>query len=179
MRRPLLIIIGLFLMLILAVGFTFPKYKNLTLLQLKVEEKEGELQLEKEYFSKLAETSEKLKKYEESFSKINSALSPDPRLPALFNFLQAAASQNGLVLKKIAPFPTNSLKKELLEEGWSPETRETSVNLTVSGAYPSFKNFLSTLEKTSRMIEIENISFLSPEEGGPVDFNFRVKVYSY
>jgi len=179
MPRPLLIIIGLFLMLILAVGFTFPKYKNLTLLQLKVEEKEGELQLEKEYFSKLAETSEKLKKYEESLSKINSALSPDLRLPALFNFLQAAASQNGLVLKKIAPSPTNPLKEELLKEGWSPETRETGVNLTVSGSYPSFKNFISTLEKTSRMIEIENISFLSLEEGGPIDFNLRIKVYSY
>lgn len=179
MPRPLLIIIGLFLMLILAVGFTFPKYKNLILLQLKVKEKESELQLEKEYFSQLAETSEKLKKYEESLSKINSALSPDPRLPALFNFLQAAASQNGLVLKKIAPSPTNPLKEELLKEGWSPETRETGVNLTVAGAYSSFKNFLSTLEKTSRMIEIENISFSSPEEGGPVDFNLRVKVYSY
>jgi Tfp pilus assembly protein PilO len=179
MPRPLLIIIGLFLMLILAVGFTFPKYKNLTLLQLKVKEKESELQLEKEYFSQLAETSEKLKKHEESLSKINSALSPDPRLPALFNFLQAAASQNGLVLKKIAPSPTNPLEEELLKEGWSPETRETGANLTVSGSYPSFKNFLFTLEKTSRMIETENISFLSPEEEGPIDFSLRIKVYSY
>lgn len=179
MPRPLAIIIGLILLLALGIAVIFPKYQNLNLLQLKVKEKEAELQSEKEYFSNLSEISEKLKKYEESLSKINSALAAEPRLPALFNFLQTAASQNGLVLKKIAPTLPSPLKEELVEEGWSLEIRETGINLAVAGSYSSFKNFLSTLEKTARMIELESISFSTVEEVGPINFNLRIKVYSY
>lgn len=179
MPRPFAIIIGLILLVALGIAVVFPKYQNLNLLQLKVKEKETELQSEKEYFSNLSEISEKLKKYEESLSKINSALAAEPDLPSLFNFLQTAASQNGLVLKKIAPTLPSPLKEELIEEGWSPKIQETGINLTVAGSYSSFKNFLSTLEKTARMIELESISFSASEEAGPIDFNLRIKVYSY
>jgi len=179
MPRPLAIIIGLILLVALGIAVVFPKYQNLNLIQLKIKEKEAELQSEKEYFSNLSEISEKLKEYEESLSKINSALAAEPRLPALFNFLQIAASQNGLVLKKIAPTLPGPLKEELVEEGLSPEIREVGINLAVAGSYSSFKNFLSTLEKTARMIELESISFSTLEEAGPIDFNLRIKVYSY
>jgi len=179
MFRPLAIIIGLILLLFFGIAVVFPKYQNLNLLQLKVKEKEAVLQSEKEYFSSLDEISEKLKKYEESLSKINSALATEPRLPALFDFLQTAASQNGLVLKKIDPALSGSLKGELAKEGWNPKIREIRINLQVSGSYPSFKNFLSTIERTSRMIELESISFSALEEVGPIDFNLRIKVYSY
>jgi Tfp pilus assembly protein PilO len=179
MPRPLAIIIGLILLTALGIAAVFPKYQNLKLLQSEVKEKEAELQSEKEYFSSLDEISEKIKKYEESLSKINSALAAEPGLPDLFNFLQTAASQNGLVLKKIAPTSPKPLKGELSKEGWSPGIRETVINLAVAGSYSSFKNFLSTLEKTARMIEVESISFSTLEEVGPTDFNLRIKVYSY
>jgi Tfp pilus assembly protein PilO len=179
MSRPLAIIIGLILLLVLGIAVVFPKYQNLNLLQLKVKEKEAALQSEKEYFSNLSEISEKLKKYEESLSKINSALPTEPKFPTLFDFLQTAASQNGLVLKKITPALPGSLKGELAKEGWNPEIRKTGISLQVSGFYPSFKNFLSTLEKTARMIELESVSFFTLEEVGPIDFNLRIKVYSY
>jgi len=184
MPRPFAIIIGLILLVVLGIAAVFPKYQNLNLLQLKVKEKEAEFQSEKEHFSNLDALSEKLKKYEKSLSNINSALAAEPGLPALFNFLQIAASQNGLVLKKIAPTLPSPLKEELVKKGWSLEIRETGINLTVAGFYSSFKNFLSTLEKTARMIEIESISFSTPHQEtgggpGPIDFNLRIKVYSY
>jgi Tfp pilus assembly protein PilO len=179
MPRPLAIIIGLILLAALGIAVVFPKYQNLSLLQSKVEEKEAILQSEKEYFSSIGDVSEKLKGYEEGLSKINSALATEPGLPDLLNFLQTAASENGLVLKKIAPTLPSSLKEELVRQGWSPEIKETGVNLTVAGYYPSFKSFLSALEKTARMIELESISFSASEEAGPIDFNLRIKVYSY
>jgi len=179
MPRPLAIIIGLILLVALGIAVVFSKYQNLNLLQLKVKEKEAEFQSGKEYFSNLDDISEKLKEYEENLSKINSALAAEPGLPALFNFLQTAASQNGLVLRKIAPTLPSPLKEELVKEGWSPEIRETGINLIVTGSYSSFKNFLSILEKTARMVEVESISFSVLEEAGPIDFNLRIKVYSY
>jgi Tfp pilus assembly protein PilO len=179
MSRPLAIIIGLILLVALGIAVVFPEYQNLNLLQLKIKEKEAEFQSGKEYFSNLDDISEKLKEYEENLSKINSALAAEPGLPALFNFLQTAASQNGLVLRKIAPTLPSPLKEELVKEGWSPEIRETGINLIVTGSYPSFKNFLSVLEKTARMVEVESISLSILEEEGPIDFNLRIKVYSY
>jgi Tfp pilus assembly protein PilO len=177
--RPLVILLGLFLALLLAIGFTVPKYQNLKIAQSKVKEKGTELQAERKYFSEIAEAKEKLKKFEEELSKINSAIPAEPSLPSLGNFLQIAASQNGLVLKKIMPSLTSSLKEEFIKKGFSSQIKETGVNLTVSGDYPSFKNFLSNLEKTSRMIEIESISFSGSEKEAPIDFNLRIKVYSY
>jgi len=177
--RPLAIIIGLCLTLLLVAGFSLPKYQNLKLLQLKVKEKEVELQTERKYFSEIDEAKEKLKKFEQELSKINSALPPDPYLPSLGNFLQIAASQNGLVLKKITSSSTNPLKEEFIKKGFSSEIKETGVNLTVAGDYPAFKNFLYNLEKTARLIEIESISFSGSEKEAPIDFNLKIKVYSY
>jgi len=177
--RPLAIIIGILLALLLVIGFTFPKYQNLKLLGAKVKEKGAELQIEKKYFSEIDEAKEKLKKFEQELSKIDSAIPADPYLPSLCNFLQIAASQNGLVLKKIMPSLTSSLKEEFVKEGFSSEIKETGMNLTVAGDYPAFKNFLSNLEKTARMIEIESISFSGSEKTATIDFNLRIKVYSY
>ena len=174
--RPLAIIIGLVISLILVVGFAFPKYQDLKLLKSKIKAKEVELQIEKNYFSEIGKAKEKLKKFEEEISKINSALPPDPYLPSLCNFLQLAASQNGLVLKKIMPSLTGLLGEE---KGFSSQIKETGMNLTVAGDYSAFKSFISNLEKTARMIELESISFSSSEKEAPIDFNLKIKVYSY
>ena len=177
--RPLAIIVGLCLAILLAAGFSVPKYRSLKLLQSNVKEKETELQTERKYFLEVDEAKEKLKEFEEELSKINSAIPLDPGLSSLGNFLQLAASQNGLVFKKILPSPSGSLKEEFIKKGFSPEIKETGVNLTVSGEYSAFKNFLSSLEKTARMTEIESITFSGSEKGAPIDFNLKIKVYSY
>jgi len=179
MPRPIAIIICLFLALIIGFGLLIPKYQNLNLLKLRIQLKEAELQNEEEYFSKIHIISEDLKKYEEGLAKISSAFPDDSQLPSLFNFIQKTAAQSGLVLKKVVPAKSKSIKEELVKEGWDSEILETGVNLTVAGSYASFKNFVSTLEKTARIIEIESISFTTPQKEGPIDFNLRIKVYSY
>jgi len=172
MNRQIIIVISLFLVLILGVGLVSPKYQDLKQLSKKIGEKQAELQSKKEYFSNLKETSEELKNYEVQLSKIDSALPPDPGLPALFDFIQKASSQSGLVLKEISP---SSTKLSQNFEG----LQETESSLSVSGSYSSFKNFLLVLEKTARLIEIESISFSSSEKETPINFNLRIKVYSY
>lgn len=169
---PLVITICLFLTIILGVGFLWPKLQDLREVQKNIKEKEGQLQSNREYFSNLSGIKTNLEGYKEALSKINSALPNDPSLPSLFNFLQKASSQSGLVLKGISPFAISSPEN-------FPSLKEIQFGLQVTGSYPSFKNFLSTLEESARMIEVENISFLSPEEGRPFTFSLRIKVYSY
>ena len=175
MSRAIIIITCLGLLLILGIGAVFSKYQEMSLLKSDIKNKKVELQYEKEYFSKLSALSKKLEKYNENLAKINSALPINPDLPDLLNFLQKSCSQSGLVLKKIGP-PSTSLTKE---KDWNTEIQETAFNIVVAGSYSAFKNFLSVLEKSSRIIVFESISFSSPQEEISWTFNLRLKTYSY
>jgi len=169
MTRLNTIIICLLITLVLGVVLVYPKCQELSLLQKNIKVKKLDLESKEEYLSHLNDLSEKLKKNEAQLSKIDSALPSEPSLAALFDFLQKASSQNGLVLQEISaitPPPPEGL-------------RETRVTLVMTGSYLSLKSFLSTLEKSARMIEPESISFSYPEEIGPFSFNLRIKVYSY
>lgn len=136
------------------------------------EEKRAEIRGREEYLQDLKKAAEELKNYQIQLAKIDFALPSNPGLEILFDFLQKASSQSGLVLKDIKP-STTRLSSDL--EG----IKESELSFVVSGVYSSFKNFLSVLEKSSRLIEAESISFSSSEKEGPQDFSLKIKVYSY
>ena len=168
---PLIIAISLFLSLALGIGLVLPKYQELRALEEKIRDKKMEIASQEEYFSDLQKISEQLKEYQVPLAKIGQALPQNPSLPQLLDFFQKTGSQSGLVLKGISPAFTVPV------EGISG-VRQTSLSLALEGSYPSFKDFLSILENSARLIELENISFSSPKEG-PFTFNIRIKVYSY
>jgi len=170
---PIAVALLLFLSLVLGLGLILPHYQDLKENSKKVEIAASELKIYKDYYQDLAQVSEKLEKYEAQLAKINSSFPSNPSLPSLLNFLEKTSSQTGLMLKGISPAaPAPSTKIEGL--------RETSLGLIVSGSYYSFKNFLSILEKSARFIQIESISFSAEEKPEtPINFNLRIKVYSY
>ncbi len=165
-------VVCFFLVLLFGAGFFWPKYQALSGLQKGIEERTVQLQHKEKYFSGLKDIQAELKKYETELSKIDSALPSNPSLPSLFSFIQKTSSQSGLVLKGISPFAISAA------EG-APKIKTIQFSLQVSGSYQSFKNFLSILEKSARIIEVENISFSSPEEGDLFTFNLNIKVHSY
>jgi Tfp pilus assembly protein PilO len=78
-----------------------------------------------------------------------------------------------LVLKNES-FNFSSVSKESLAK------KEYRFSLELSGSYPAFKNFLAILEKSAKIIEVENISFSSPaKDDSAFSFNVAVKFYSY
>ncbi len=165
-------VVSCFIVVIMVALILWPRFDELKTTQKDVEEKKAEFQMEDEYASELNKIKGELEQYESSVSKTSSALPADPSLPSLFNFLQQSSSQSGLVLKTINPFSISDSKN-------LPNLRETTFSLGVAGSYSAFKNFLSTLEKSARMIEIESISFSSPTEEELFDFNLQIKVYSH
>jgi Tfp pilus assembly protein PilO len=178
MNRQITIVVFLSLALILGIVLVWPKYQELRLLEQRNEEKRNEIQGREKYLQDLKKADEELKSYQNQLAKIDSALPPNPGLEVLLNFLQKASSQSGLVFKDIQPSASRAVSgtKELPElEG----LKETEISFAVAGNYPSFKNFLSVLEMTARLIEVESISFSSTEEEGPQNFNLLIKVYSY
>lgn len=182
------IIVAIFVCaLILATVFLWPKNLEFQNLRKAVGAKESELQQTIDYFQKLRLAQDELKNYESEFSKIDSALPDSAFLPSLLSFVQRAGSQSGIILKEISPFAISP-------SDFNPKIQESQISLSLGGSYSSFKNFLSALEKSARIIEVENISFSSPETSAtsskPIpakksgeeklfDFDLKIKAYNY
>jgi len=173
MNKLYITALSLVLAVILMVVLLWPKYQDLQELTAFLEQKETELQLKKDYFSQLRETSRKLEEYGENLSKINSALPEDPSLPSLFDYIQQTASQTGLLLEKIELRGIKPAKK-------NSKIREIHLNFILSGLYPDFKNFLSALEKSARLIQVQKIMFSTPQDlEEPFSFKVGIKTYAY
>lgn len=166
--------ISLVLAVILGIVLLWPKYQDIQELNSAIKEKEVELQSKEDYFSQLRGISQRLTEYEEGLSKVSSAFPQDPSLPSLFNFFKETASQTGLLLEDIK---MRGIKER---EGGPKRIKEIHSTFTLSGLYPDFKNFLSALEKSARLIEVEKISFSSPKElREPFSFQVNIKTHSY
>lgn len=174
MNRPIYILVSLLIALISGIFFLSPKNEALDFLKKQIQEKRTELQSKEEYLNALGKISGDLKNYETQLLKIDSALPDSPEMPALFDFLQKSASQSGLVLKGLDA-DLNPLEKI------GGVFRQTRLNLFLVGSYSSLKIFLSALEKSARLIEVESISFTSSTEAGEslINAKMRIKVYSY
>jgi len=176
MSRPITIFACLLLTAILTITLILPKKEILDSVQKKVAEKMAEIQGKEEYLLNLSRLSAELKNYPSSLSKIDLALPAEPNLPGLFDFLQKVTSQSGLILVSLRP--SAAFPAVVLEER-APEFQETRFNLEVSGSYPAFKDFLSLLEKSARLIEVEAVSFSSGLGEGLIKFELTIKVRSY
>jgi len=168
----IIIVVSVFLFIILILGAIFlfwPKYQELSSLKIELEKKKVELKQKEEYFASLNALREKLVDYEEELVKVDSALPSNPSTPVLFYNIQQIARENGLILKSIS----------LKEAPASSETggvQDMSLSLGVSGSYIAFKNLLSAIYRSARLMEVESISFSSSEGGKKDLFEFSVSL---
>jgi len=161
--------------LVLAVVLAWPQYQKLQALNTDVENKKAELSSQEAYFSQVKEVSTRLQEYSDALSKISDATPKDPSLASLAGFLQTNAAQTGLILKKIV------LGGTIAPAGNKSSLVETQLVIQVSGSYEAFKGFLSLIEGSARLIEVQNISVeIPPEksEGSPT-FTLSLKTVSY
>jgi len=171
-KRYLVAGINLFLCLIIAIGFVVPQAQTLKASKQDLVQKQADLQDRKDYFEKIKSLSQELDKRSGAMEKINSSLPLDDySLPSVMDFLQKAASQSQVVIQKMEPG-----QSQLVLE--SPQVKKKTINLTVSGSYPSFKNFVSLVEKNARLIEAESLSFSFPTKEQPFVFDLDVSVHA-
>lgn len=172
MSRLNLTVIFFLVVAVMAATLLWPKFQDLQISRENLEERRADFQNKEEYLVKLTGIRNSLKEYQPEFSKISFALPDNPSLPSLFSYLQKTSSESGLVLERISPFSVSSSQD-------FPGLQETAFSIEVSGVYSSFKNFLSLLEKSARLIEIENISFSSGGDNESFAFDLKIKVHSY
>jgi Tfp pilus assembly protein PilO len=169
MKNYLIYVIStIFLSLLVVFVLVIPNYQELNEINEKVFAQQVALQSQKDYFEELQNTADRLEGTESTFEKIDSALPEGHNLANLMNYFQKSASKSGVTMKNISPALVASTK--------SKEIKASKVNLVLNGDYPSFKKFLSIIEKSSRLIEVESINFTTPEEE-IFTFNISTKVY--
>jgi len=168
---PIAIAIFFLASLILGLAVFLPRYQDLSTVSTSIKKEREKINIEKEYYSSIASTSEELKNYQTELSKVGASLPDDSSLPSLLNFLERAVSQAGLIIKSISP--SSSSRSSDLEN-----VKEEKVSLSVSGEYSAFKNLIFILERSSRLIEVESISF-SHLKITDRDYSITIKAYSY
>jgi len=171
--RPIAIAVIVFLALLAGFYLTLPKYRQFRDLQTELSKKEAEYQSKAAYFSQVNYTLREIKKDPETLTKIDTALPEKFSLASLIYFLQKKTAENGLILKKATLTRASAA-------GTGSALKEASFSLELLGSYASLKNFLSALEKSSRLIEVGDISFSSREKFQQTySFNMIIKVNSY
>lgn len=158
--------------LVVGVMVIYPNYKKLMAVKSQIEQSELEIRQEEEYFKKLAEIKEELDQDKENILKIGASLPNNPGMPAFLNFLQKTADRAGVTVSNISPFTVGAASI-------NSSFNEVKMSLTVMGSYQSFKEFLSFLEKSSRMVEVETVSFSADPKDSASSFNLSIKIYSY
>ncbi len=162
--------IGNFLIgFVLLLTFSLSKYQDFQIYRSELLQKKAELESRQEYFKNLDYLQAELKKYEPELVKVNSSLPPIPSAPALLDFFQKTASQNGLVFKRIE-FNQTSLVSE------RPYILKKEIAIIVDSPYFAFRKFILDIEKSSRLIQIESLSFSLPEKGDIFTFNLIASI---
>ncbi len=156
----------------LAMGLFLPKFQKYQSESLNVEMKETELEYQKNYASRLKEIDSQMESYEEPFSKIDSSLSDYFSIPAFFSNIQRMAAQSGLVIKSLSESSVE-VKKE------SEDLKKRMFSISASGGYKEFKNFVSSIEKSAKIMEIESFGFSGLDEEESSDFNITISTHTY
>ena len=172
MNKLLIIAICLVASLVVGTFVIWPNYKSLVSAQEQARYVQADLENRKAYYQEIAKISEEFNKYPDEISKINSALPSEVAMPTVFDFFQKRASEAGVILSQES-IGSIAAKKD------DPSIKQYDFSLGLAGSYENFKNFLSILEKSARIIEVENISFSSPAKNDPYSFNLMVRFYSY
>ena len=172
MKKPIFTIIIFLIVITISIGLILPSFQKSRDLSVAGQQKEKELKDFEDYLSHLQKISLQLKEFAPQLSKIDQALSQDFYLPNLLEFCQKESARSGLNLDQITISQSSPPKEE-------ERFKERATNLKISGPYPNFKNFLISLEKSARIIEVGNISFSTKSLKETPIFDLIIKVYSY
>ena len=156
--RPIAAALILFIILLLVFFLVVPEYKTFGKLQAELGEKKAEFNAQFGYYNAIADTYQQLQGRKDDIKKIDDALPQDPALGRVIYFLQQTAKGNGMMVKDLflSKSSSNSAKSN---EGNSVKDIIFSINAL--GDYASLEKFIISLEKSSRIFEITNISFSS------------------
>ncbi|TFB07954.1 hypothetical protein E3V08_05935 [Candidatus Atribacteria bacterium MT.SAG.1] len=168
-----------FIALLATVYIILPEFYNFKNFKEELEIKNQEIESIEDYHQKIITAFDELKNYENSLEKINFALPDSYSAPSLFNYLQKTSAESGMFLENVSLAIAPIKKAGVLAEAKTSkqDLKEEYVNINLIGSYDSFKTFLKSIERSSRMIETESILIKIDEK--VLNFILLLKVSSY
>lgn len=188
----------------------YPKYQDVALLESQVTQSKADIYNKEAHLDNLEKLSAKLQQYEEKLRKIDAALPTEPSFPTLFAFLQRTVAENGLILEDINFTPVVSRKKQDISSsrmvadqegemgaeggvGSTSEVQDIYFTFDSTGSYDALKNFIFSLERSSKIWEIVSLSISSSsdsqgaestvtvweDESTDLSIGFNIKTHSY
>ena len=155
-------IIASFIIIIISLIFlqvgVLPNYSQYKRLHSQWKINQQTLQDKQQYYSQLFTLEQKLDSYQTSVAKISSALPIGPDAPDIYQFIQAKASENGLIVRSLGG----------LSFGKSAESNMGTISFggTAEGSYESLTNFLKVVERSSRLINVKVVRLQTRESKG-------------
>jgi Tfp pilus assembly protein PilO len=163
--------------------FIVPHYNNVKDLRMQ----EADYQSVLENARKLEEQRSALEKKYSSFEKgridqLGIMLPQNPENVKLILALDAVASQYGMLLQNVKiDDPANTATAPAVARPGTATNTDIgtlTINFSVAGPYGSFTDFIKTIEKSLRIIDIQKISFAPVDTKSP-NYQYSVTVKTY
>ncbi len=152
-NKSLFTIIMLIITLILIFLLVLPEFGRSNSLQANVFLKQNEYDSKALYYANISSLFEKLQSHQDALKKVDDALPSNISFAPFIHFFQQKGIESGLTIRAINFNP--ALRPDLN----NPEVKNIIMGLNMSGTYGNFKHFLSILEQSDRLFEINSVSF--------------------
>ena len=179
-NKPISAVVIFIITLVLTFLFVVPEYQKLKGLQNDVTKKQVEYNNIFIYYTEVSDTIKNIESKKDALPKIDNALPPNFSYAPLIYFFQKKVSEIGLVLGSISflqvPLTTSD-----------QAIKSIVFSIDVVGSYDGFKNFLSSLDKSARLFQINSISFaptgsaknISNQQNPTYDFKLELQTNTY
>ncbi len=115
-------------------------------------------------------------------NQLSTMLPSNPENMKLILALQSVASQYGLLLQNVktedSEDTTNPGARPVPGSQTSLDLGTITINFSISGPYSAFTNYIRTIEKSLRMLEIQKISFAASDPKTQ-NYQYTVSVKTY
>ncbi len=188
LNKPITTIIIVIITAMLVFLFVIPEYQQSQDLELSLAQKSAQYDSQSAYYQNIASLQNSLTQRKEALDKINSSLPDTFQLAPLTYFFQQKSKETGSTLKSVVFLDSEPQTAATQPATSAPKkVRSISFSIDLIGSYQSLKSFLVALEKSSRIFEVDTVSFASikdqqgtaPSQNQTYDFKLAVKTYSY
>lgn len=187
-NRPVATVVLLIINAVLIFLFVWPEYNRASALELRLREKQAAYNGQSIYYANIAKTLLEIDGRSDVLSKVESALPDEFALAPLLYFFQKKGTENGLVVKTVVfsrldPASGNRATTLLPKER---EVKNIVLTLDVFGNYQGLKNFLASIERSARILEVKSISFNTADvafgnvaQGQAKTYNFKLEIVTH
>jgi len=188
-KKIIISLISLVLSIVLIFVFGLSQWSSIKVFRTELTQKK-QVQTElNELLNKMNQIEEKYQEVTDEAQKMFLSLPREKDISYLLVHFETLASQNGLLLESINFGQIDKEKKQTIqqESDQSPKVLSNlpnfSVDLSMTGSYDAFKNYLTALEKSVRLMDVNSINFVARSRNslssdlGIFGFNLGINVY--